>query len=291
VSGQYEYRLNRLRPIIAFTSVNAQDRPGYEIDARVRHYGDNLMAGVDVRLASKSFVQIGYRRNQTTYAADAVFDGQQLDRALNRTERVIEGVFKHHLTTLTTWVVRASIDEERFAFTAERNSNSDRLSTGFELGRLALIRGRAHVGVRRMKPAAGGTLPAFEGVTADVDVSYTAPSQTRLTLRGARDLEYSYNPRNPYYVQTGLSLTITQRVVGRWDVQAEGGRTRLSYAAATPEGFDYTDVVDRVGGGIGYQIAEGVRVSADVQSQHRTSALHGRGFRALRAGASVTYGY
>ena len=291
VSGEYEYRFNRVRPLVSFTSLNSRGRPGYEIDARVRSHQDNILAGVDLRLAGKSYLQFDYRLESTLYTEDAVFDGQKLDRSLNRTVRAVEAVFRHKLTAMTTWVVQASSEQERFEFATDRNSNSARVSTGFELGRFALIRGRAHVGFRSLAAAEGGTLPAFRGVTADVDVSYTAPSQTRLTLQSARDIEYSYNPRNPYYVQTGVSLTLTQRVVGRWDVQAVGGRDRLSYRAALPEGFNHSDEVDRVGGGIGYQIAERVRVSVDAQSQHRTSGLHERGYRTLRVGGSVTYGY
>ncbi len=71
-----------------------------------------------------------------------------------------------------------------------RNSDSLRFSSGFELGRLALVRGSAFAGYRRLTPADGGTLPKFSGVTADVDVSYQAitlnEARTRRSAVGAK---------------------------------------------------------------------------------------------------------
>ena len=204
VSGEYEYRFNRVRPLVSFTSLNSRGRPGYEIDARVRSHQDNILAGVDLRLAGKSYLQFDYRLESTLYTEDAVFDGQKLDRSLNRTVRAVEAVFRHKLTPMTTWVVEASSEQERFEFTTSRNSNSGRVSAGFELGRFALIRGSAFVGFRSLASADGGTIPSFRGVTADVDVSYTAPTQTRMSLQTRRDIQYSYDQASPYYVQTGV---------------------------------------------------------------------------------------
>jgi hypothetical protein len=171
-----------------------------------------------------------------------------------------------------------------------RNSDSFRLSSGFELGRFALIRGSAFAGYRKLTPADGGTLPEFSGVTANVDVSYTAPTQTRLGAAVERDIRYSYEPRTPYYVQTGWTGTLTQRVIGRWDVQITGGRDRLSYQAVDVRDAR-KDFVGRFGGGIGYAIGDQVRAGFDVQSFYRRSDIPGREYGGLRAGISVTYGY
>jgi hypothetical protein len=298
-SAQYEYRFNRVRPFVRFGGLNTRERPGYEIDVRARRVETDLETGVDLRVASKSYVALSGRRRQVDYDGDAVFGGRPLNQALNRTLEAVDLTWRQNLTVLTTWVLRASGERERFEFDERRNGDSARVTTGFELGRFALIRGNAFVGYRRLVGAEGGTLPEFSGVTADVDVSYTAPSQTRLALGVNRDVEYSFEIATPYYVQTGWTATLTQRITGRWDVQLTGGRDRLAYQASdpTPQApgpgvvADRLDRIDRVGGGMGYTFGEDMRLGFDVISYQRQSDVIGRDYRTLRAGASVTYGF
>lgn len=288
--GQYEFRFNRLRPYASASTLNTRQRPGYEIDARARHYETDFHAGTDFRVASKTTARIDYRHLDYSFAGDAVFAGRPLNQELNRTLKVVDLSWRQRLTALTTWITRVSQETERFEFEDARNSDSTRFSSGFELGRFALIRGSAFAGYRMLTPADGGILPEFSGITADVDVSYTAPTQTRLGAAVDRDIQYSYERSTPYYVQTGWTATLTQRVTGRWDVQLSGGRDRLSYQAIDPTDAR-RDFIGRFGGGIGYQVGEEVRASFDVNSFYRRSDIRGREYGGVRAGVSVTYGY
>jgi hypothetical protein len=290
VRGQYELRFNRMRPYVSAYSLNTRQRPGFEIDARARHYETDFHVGSDVRVASKTTVRLDFRHLDYSFAGDEVFNGRPLNQELNRTLKAAELGWRQRLTALTTWVTRFSRESERFEFEDVRNSDSTRISSGFELGRFALIRGSAFAGYRKLTPADGGLLPEFSGVTADVNVSYTAPTQTRLGMAVQRDVQYSYEQQTPYYVQTGWTATLTQRVTGRWDVQLTGGRDRLSYQAVNPVDAR-KDFVGRFGGGIGYAIGDQVRAGFDVQSFYRSSDLPGREYGGIRAGVSVTYGY
>jgi hypothetical protein len=155
----YEYRFNRLRPFVNFSAINARERPGYEIDVRARRFEDTVSLGVELRVASKSFLALSGRRLQLEFDGDAVFDGQPLNQTLNRTLEAVDLTWRQNLTALTTWIVRVSGEEERFEFEQRRNGDSARIQTGFELGRFALIRGRAIVGYRHLVGADGGILP------------------------------------------------------------------------------------------------------------------------------------
>jgi hypothetical protein len=290
VLGKYEFRFNRIRPYASASWLDTRERPGYEIDVRARHYEADFHAGSDFRVASKSVARLDFRHLDYSFDGDEVFNGQALYEQLNRTLRAVELSWRQRLTSLTTWVTRTSRETERFEFDDFRNSDSFRFSSGFELGRFALIRGSAFVGFRSLKPADGGILPEFAGVTADVDVSYTAPTQTRLGVAVDRDIQYSYEDRTPYYVLTGWTATLTQRIVGRWDFQLSGGRDRLAYEAITSRDAR-TDFIGRFGGGIGYTVGEQMRVSFDLRSHDRTSELPGRAYSSIRGGLSVTYGY
>jgi hypothetical protein len=290
ITGRYELRFNRIRPYVSARSINTRERPGFEIDARARHYESDFHVGTDLRVASKSTVRVDLRQLEYRFDGDEVFNGRPLNQELNRTLKVIDLGWRQRLTALTTWVTRISRETERFEFSSIRNSDSFRINSGFELGRFALIRGSAFAGYRKLRPADGGVLPEFSGATADVNVSYTAPSQTRLGLAVDRDVQYSYEFFTPYYVQTGWTASLTQRVVGRWDAQLTGGRDRLSYQSVATQ-IERTDHVGRWGAGIGYSLGDQVRASFDVQSFYRSSDQPGREYGGLRAGMSVTYGY
>ena len=288
--GQYEFRFNRLRPYASASTLNTKQRPGYEIDARARHYETDFRIGTDFRFMSKTTARVEFRQLDYSFAGDAVFAGRALNQELNRTLKGVDVSWRQRLTALTTWITRVSRETERFEFEDARNSDSFRVSSGFELGRFALIRGSAFAGYRKLTPADGGILPEFSGVTADVDVSYTAPTQTRLGAAVEREVQYSYDIATPYYVQTGWTATLTQRVTGRWDAQLSGGRDRLSYQAIDPAN-ERQDFVGRFGGGIGYSLRDQVRASFDVNSFYRSSDIRGREYGGVRAGLSVTYGY
>ncbi|MEO8680207.1 MAG: outer membrane beta-barrel protein [Vicinamibacterales bacterium] len=289
--GQYELRFNRIRPYASASTLNTKQRPGYEIDARARHYETDFHVGNDLKVASKSTVRLDFQHLDYSFAGDEVFNGRPLNQQLNRTLQGVSLGWRQRLTALTTWITTMSRESERFEFEDLRNNDSFRLSSGFELGRFALIRGRAFMGYRKLTAADGGLLPEFSGVTANADVAYTAPTQTRLGAIVSRDIQYSYENRTPYYVQTSWTATLTQSVTGRWDAQLTGGRDRLAYQFIVTSADARTDFVGRFGGGIGYSLGDQTRVSFDVTSFYRTSQIPGREYGSIRAGLSVTYGY
>jgi hypothetical protein len=286
--GQYEWRFNKFRPYASASTLNTKERPGYEIDVRARRYETDFHVGGDVRVAPKTTIRTDFRHLDYTFAGDEVFNGRPLNQQLSRTSRAVELSWRQRLTALTTWVTKTSRETERFEFEPIRNSDSFRVSSGFELGRFALIRGSAFVGYRKFRPADGGIFPEYSGLTSTVNVAYTAPSRTRLNATVDRDLQYSYDSRTPYYVQTGWSTSLTQRITGRWDGQLTGGRDRLAYQAITHDGR--TDFVSHFGGGIGYELGDQVRMSFDIQSVHRSSVVSNN-YDGLRYGVNMTYGY
>jgi hypothetical protein len=288
--GQYEWRFNRLRPYASGSYLDTRERPGYEIDERVRRYEADFHAGTDFKVAPKTTLRLDFRRLDYEFADDEIVDGRPIDQRLNRTLEAADFSWRQRLTALTTWVVRAAREQERFHTETFRNSETFRFNTGFELAQFALIRGSAIVGYRHLYPADGGLFPEFSGFTSNINVSYTAPTNTRLTAVFNRDVQYSYDIRTPYYLQTTWTGTLTHRVVGRWDIQVTGGRDRLAYQALS-ERDARTDYVGRVGGGVGYTVGNDMRVSFDVQSFYRSSLIEAREYGNLRAGLSVTYGY
>lgn len=291
-TGQYEYRFNRLRPFVNARTLNTRERPGQEIDIRARHYETAFGGGLDARVFSKGTLGVAYRRTSYSFDGDAVFNGRPLNDVLSRTLDHSEANWRHRLTTQTAWVVRGARERLRFDREPRRNSDGSRISGGFELGERALIRGNAFIGLLDLSPTAGGEFRKFKGLTADVDVAYTAPTRTRLALAVDRDVQYSYDYLEVYYLQTGWTVTVTQRIIGRWDIQLQGGRDRLNFSGIESRATgERIDLVNRFGGGIGFQVRPQTRISFDVRSVQRDSPIPSRMYNTLRSGLSVNYGF
>ena len=105
-----------------------------------------------------------------------------------------------------------------------------------------------------------------------------------------RELRHSYDPQAPHYTQQAWRGVVTQRVFGRWDIQLNGGRAQQRYfAIAGPAAR--TDRQDRVGGGIGFELARQLRAGLEISSVTRTSEMPGQSYSGLVGGMSLTYGY
>jgi hypothetical protein len=270
--------------------VNTSERPGYEIDTRARRFEGDLRVGAIVPVGSVTSFEVARRQFRVAFAEDAVHEGESLKQTLDRKLDAWEMHWRQAFTVLTTWVVNATREQERFEFEPYRNSNSLRLESGFDLNLHALVRGAALVGYRRLVGAEGGTLAEFSGVTANVDVAYTAPTQTRLQAMVKRDLHYSFEIEQPYYVQTGWDFTGTQRLIGQWDVQLTAGRDWLGYRSLDPTD-SRRDRIDRFGGGIGYDAGDDLRIGFNLLWQTRRSPLSDRDYRSFKSGVSLTYAY
>lgn len=288
--ARYEIRLNRLVPYAWASTGDFKRRPNDEIVARVRHFRSELGGGLSTRLWSRTTARVEWQRSHLGYGDTARFDGHDLRTQLNQRRDTVGLSMRQQLTALTTFVTRVTHDRNEFEFERQRNSDSVHVDAGFELGQFALIRGTAMFGYHHLRADDPVALPEFSGMTSNVDVAYTAPTQTRLQAIIERALQQSYDPRAPHYTESTFTGIVTQRLSGRWDVQLTGGRTRQVFLD-TPLSAGRTDVTDRISGGIGYALAGQARAGLDVSSVHRRSPLPRRDYRGLIGGFSLTYGY
>ena len=286
----YEVRFNRIRPVVRGAMRDVKQQPNDEITARVRQYSTDFRAGIECRVMSSSTMRVEWRQEVSGFSDTAVFDGQQLNTQLNHRVAAVDATWRQQLTPLTTFVAKVSRDRTTFDFEGNRNSENYRLNSGFELSQFALIRGALLVGYHELRADNPVVLPEFSGVTAEGDVSYTAPTRTRIQVNVTRELRNSYDPRTPHYTQQAWGVTVTQRVFGQWDLQLNGGRAEQDYLAVAGTGAR-TDRVDRIGVGIGLALAGQVRAGLDITSVNRLSEMPGLDYRGVRGGLSVTYGY
>jgi hypothetical protein len=271
---------------------HVRDRPGFEIDARSQRTEVAYDGLVEIRALSKTFLGVMAQRQSVTFDKSDLFLDRSLYLDLNRVTTGYGAGVRYQLTTLTALSVAETHVQDRFDFQPLRDSNSTVLSATVSLDPLALIKGSATIGYRDFAPSSRD-LPSFKGTTAAVNLSYTLLGMTKFGLSVHRDVEYSYDIEQAYYLLTGITGSIAQQVFGPFDVVIRGGEQSLAYRnlvtiVDTPNRVDH---VRSYGGGVGYHLGKDVRVGFNVDRDARTSVVPSRQYTGLRLGSSVTYGY
>ena len=282
--------LGRFRPYVAGGISSSQERPTAEIDARARHQQLHAGAGLSAVAFSRTTLSVGYRHSGVDYAGDEQFRGIVLADELNgRTDTVTVGA-DLELTPLTTVTLHGARLEERFDASPERDADSYRLGITATLNPLALIAGRASIGLRTFRPLSPG-VPEFVGPTAAIAVGYSFPDETRVNVTFDRDLRHSVLDVTPYYLSTGVRATLTRQMIERFDAQVFAGAERLAYKARL-DGFvtPRNDTIQLVGTGVGYRLGHGGRVALNLEHTVRRSPADDREFSRTRLYTSVTYG-
>ena len=302
-SVRLETRGTHVRPYIGYGYLNVRERPGYEIDQRVRRIENKSSAGIDLPLTRKTTLGAAFRRTKTDYPETETFNDVYLRFTFNRRTDVYTVAARHALTPLTTIFLDTEYVREKFEYDFVRNSAGFRLLPGVEFKPLALVNGTARVGYRRLN-FDSPTVPDYSGVVASVNLGYTLMGVTRFGVQVDRDVQFSYEQREPYYIQTGLTGTITQRLSNTWDLQARAGNQQLAYRTALVIGPAPPELpaepaakagrVDNVvfyGGGAGYRLGPGLRLGVNVDYYTRRSDIEINQYPGLRIGSSVTYGF
>jgi Putative beta-barrel porin 2 len=284
--------LNRLAFDVGGSYANVRDRPGFEIDARSLRIETTVNGSVEVRTLSKTFFGARAERLRTNFDKDAVFLTSNLHTELNHVTTNTGFFVRHQLTPLTSVMVTASRIQDRFDFSSLRDSDSNIGAVSLTFDPFALIKGSLTVGYRDFRPSAAG-LADFRGLTTAVNLSYTATEMTKFSVKANRDIEYSFDTDQPYYLLTGVEGSIAQQVFGPVDVAGRLGFQSLAYRDRAGAVVTVADRVDRVrtyGVGVGYHLSRDLRVGVNVDRSQRDSDVAHRQYAGLRIGTAVTYG-
>ena len=272
--------------------LNTRERPGFEIDARSRRIEWDYNGALEFRVGSKTYLGARFDSRKIDFDQDAEFDGTNLREELNRTATTAGATLRYQATPLTSIAFDVSREQDRFEFTPERDTDSTLFSGGFRFDPAALLKGSAFFGYRDFQPLSPD-VPGYQGSTMAVDLTYIPLDSTRFTVTVGRDVQYSYDVNQPYYLQTGATGSISQQIFGPVDVVARVGAQRLEYAdrvGASLEASDRTDHVTTFGGGFGYHMGRDFRIGFNIDQQQRTSPIDSKQYTGLRYGFAVTYG-
>ena len=301
-SARLELAPGRVRPWVGVSYLNTRDRYSPELDVRARRSETAFSGGVDFVLSRKTTFVLGLEETRTDFPEDQAAGSVYLREVLNRKTTVGTASLRRALTPLTAVMLSVETVRERFQFSPGRDSNGFRLVPAVEFAATALIDGTAKVGYRKLKMLAPG-VPDYSGPVASVDLGYRLLGVTRFAFGVKRDVEYSYDVLQPYYILTAATASVTQAVGGPWSVTARAGTQRLDYRTASldvilpvgPGGADgkegRDDDVRFWGGGIGCRLGPDATLRFDVNYYKRRSERYARDYTGVRAGTSVTYGF
>jgi hypothetical protein len=291
-----EAYFRRLTLFAGTSYLNTRQRPNLEIDERVRHLERGVGAGATVRASSKLAIELTAERLTIAFDDRALIQGTSLRDVLNRDEETMTAALRYKLTPLTTVGVRTEVSRDRFPFSPVRDADSLLLLPGIELKPRALVTGFAHIGHRRLRPRAA-TMPAFAGLAASVGLSHNIAGSTQLAMTFDRDVAFSFEPLEPYFVLRGVGATVRRQVAGPFDVTVGFDRHHYDYrrlagaAAELPPG-DRVDVTRGYTATVGYRLAGANRVGFAVSHWKRSSGRRdARDYSGLRFGTTVTYGF
>ena len=293
-----EYVLNWKVPLSRFEIranadySSAEGRPGFEIDARVARKVVTYGGSVKVRALTKTFFGVTYSKAGTLFDSNATFLDVNLHDELSRKSTTAGIQVRHQLTPLTSISVNASQTTENFDYSALRDSTSNQITAGVAFDPFALVKGTATIGYRAFTPASSD-LPDFKGVTAAVNLSYALFGATRLAFTALRDIQYSFDDKQPYYLQTGFSGSLAQQIFGPVDVVARAALQHLAYrdrAGVVILVADRTDEVRSYGIGVGFHMGKDLRLGFNLDKANRISKIASREYGNVMFGSQITYG-
>jgi len=290
LSGQFEVRFNRLRPFLLGQIARSRARKGDEIDARAWRSEPMYGAGVDLDLASRTWLALEYRHAEIRYDAGESYQGVPLDQALNGRTRTSSAGLRFELTPLTTFTLTGRLEQNRFTTSTFRDNDSYLLGGAFAFDPEALLAGSATVGYRGLQARTEGT-PDFRGVIANISLTYTGLPTTRLGVGVSRDIAYSYEDQYAYYVDNSLSASLTQNVVGPVELVARGRVAWLDYTGEVSGAPDRQDRVSDYGGGVGFKLGAASRLGFEAAWVERRSDVPDRNYQGLRLFGSINYGF
>jgi hypothetical protein len=281
----------RLEPRIFGTYGDQRGRPNLEIETVVGQLTQSYGLGADFRLSPRLVLLIDADRTRLDFE-ERVFRGSLLNRQLNRETGNVEGGVRLVATPITSFLFNVVNSHDRFQYSPERDADSLSLTLGMVTKPSALIAGSAEVGYKRFN-ALSETVPDDRGPVADVSLSYTLLDRTKFGVTVRRDLEFSAENGQAYYVLTSLGGTITQMIGLGWDVRAGAGGDTLAYrnfAFAIPGDEGRTDYVDTLSFGVGRKFGDTGRAGLEIGHVKRRSPIQRFDYESWRAGVKITYG-
>ena len=298
-NAQYAMRFNlsasRLKPFIGAEHIRSSARRGPEIDARARRADQALLGGLAYEITPRTAITASARFDSSIYNDGESFRGVALDDALNHSGRGGDAGMRYALTPLTTLAVTTGYEEETFDQAHIRDLKRYTVGPSLEFSPEAAIRGRVVTNFEVFKPK-DPTLAERKGLAYQVLVDWLLYERTSFDLGAGRNISYSYQETEPYYLLTNLRLQVSQPIGLGLELYGGGDWEHMAYKwhqdgqPAAGES-DRVDTLWAVNGGFGVRMGSNLHIRVGAEHTRRQSVVDPvQNFSRTRILSSVTLG-
>ncbi len=291
LDGRYEVMSPGFRPFVSGGFISRGDREGFEIDARVPHTQTLVSVGADVDVTPLTAITAWASRSSTSFDESQQYLSVLLAEQLNHSTDAAAAGARFRLTPLTTLLIATEFQRDRFELVPLRDVDSVRVAPAIAIETGGPLSGDAKAGYRIFKPR-DPMLHGYRGFTGSARLHYIPLSVTRVDVEANRDVSFSFDPNQPYYLESGGRFTVTQRVLGPFSVIGIAERRELRNQRVGEESFDgRREVTTSIGGGIVFQLPTQMKFALTYERTERTSSEPvGRNYEKTRVLGSISYG-
>jgi Putative beta-barrel porin 2 len=292
---RFNLSASRFKPYVGAQHVRSSTRPTPEIDTRARRVTRVAVAGSSFSLTERTAITASAQWDETTFDDGERFRGVDLAEGMNHVARSYGGGFRYVVTPFTTVSINGNYRQQIFPESHLRDSKSYRVTPRVDFAPEAVIRGSFSAGYEVFVPD-DPELFRNQGVVLEGALNWTIASRTLFDLVARRNVNYSYLDNDPYYLQTGARLTVTQRLTNRFGLQGAAERQHLSYrwrrgVTPTPGLEHRIDMSDIFSAGVVVNVGRGLSVFVGAEKAKRHSSQDARqNFRRTRLLSGVTVG-
>lgn len=286
--------LHRLTLFADGSYLNTRERVNQEIDARARRISSSVSGGFNLRLVPKVSFGLTGQISRTDYAEDQIYHRVDLREALAADTKSVSAHINYVATPLTTFVLTGGADETRFLFSPQKDADSFRVMPGVEFKPRALVSGSAYLGFRRFQPK-DALVPEFTGPVAQLSLRYSLRAATTFSTSLDRDVAYSYQALEPYFVSTGFGVSVRRQLVGPFDATVGFQIFHYRYQDLLPLAAVATtkrvDTTTNYSGDMGYRVSRKGRLGVGLSYWQRESNRDLQvAYNGLRFGCTFSYG-
>jgi hypothetical protein len=238
------------------------------------------VVAIPFNLTERTAITASAQWDETTFDDRERFRGVELADRMNNHAGVYGGGFRYAVTPFTTLSVNGHYRKQIFPDSHTRDAKSYRVTPRVDFAPEAVIRGSFSAGYERFTPD-DPELPENQGIVLEGSLNWTISSTTLFDLTVGRNVNYSYQDTELYYLQTGARLTVTQRLFGPLGLQGTAERQHLSYrwhrgVSPSPGFEDRIDTATLVSAGVLVHVGYGMSVLVGAEKAKRHSSLDPR---------------
>ena len=296
---QYAVRFNmsasRFKPYIGAEHVRTRVRRSPEIDARARRVDRNVLGGIAFEVSPRTALTASVRLDDTNYAEGERFRNVELDAALNRSGRGADAGVRYAITALTTLSVTAGYEKQKFTESHIRDLTRYTVGPTLEFNPEAAVRGRVVMAFEAFRPD-DPALAERMGVAYQALLNWSLFGRTTFDLGAGRNVSYSYQDTEPYFLLTNVSLLATHPLPGWFELYGGYDWEHMAYrwrrgANPTLGDSDRVDTLTGARAGVGMRLGRVFHLRVGVEKTRRRSIEDPlQNFRRTRILSTVTLG-